>query len=73
MNVSTELHNNNNTGHLLHAIYPKSEEHIACYKHIRYHYIQELLHCRVFMSKNHIPQTEIVMIARAHVVKKRGP
>ena len=33
--------NNNNTGHLLHAISPKSKEHIACYKH--YNKLQ--IHC----------------------------
>ena len=33
--------NNNNTGYLLHAISPKSKEHIACYKH--YNKLQ--IHC----------------------------
>ena len=31
--VSDARLNNNNTGHLLHAISPKSKEHIACCKH----------------------------------------
>ena len=34
--------NNNNTGHLLHAISPKSKEHIAYYKH---NYNKLEIHC----------------------------
>ena len=38
--VMIYYNNNNNTGYLLHAISPKSKEHIACYKHItNYRYI----------------------------------
>ena len=39
--VSFNNNNNNNTGYLLHAISPKSKEHIACYKH--YNKLQ--IHC----------------------------
>ena len=35
--------NNNNTGHLLHAISPKSKEDIACYKHITTHPTAQLI------------------------------
>ena len=34
VNASMLFNNNNNTGNLLHAISPKSKEHIACYKQI---------------------------------------
>ena len=37
--------NNNNTGHLLHAISPKSKGHIACYKHITNYIYSVAKHC----------------------------
>ena len=46
--------NNNNTGYLLHAISPKSKEHIACYKH--YNKLQ--IHCCKTLLRNIVTVTE---------------
>ena len=44
---------NNNTGYLLHAISPKSKEHIACYKH--YNKLQ--IHCCKTLLRNIVTVT----------------
>ena len=46
--------NNNNTGYLLHAISPKSKEHIACHKH--YNKLQ--IHCCKTLLRNIVTVTE---------------
>ena len=54
---------NNNTGYLLHAISPKSKEHIACYKH--YNKLQ--IHCCKTLLRN------IVTVTQWRIVGSRGP
>ena len=52
--ISFNNNNNNNTGYLLHAISPKSKEHIACYKH--YNKLQ--IHCCKTLLRNIVTVTE---------------